>query len=109
EPIWEEIQQPKIGNATRKKTIPNIVEGKNVRLSAAHDFRFVGEKEMIGNIRKAIVAIAIAAAMIVPVVNRSSAATSPVPIPAPFDADLSAEGRLLDTYVAELVQFDKKG
>jgi hypothetical protein len=64
---------------------------------------------MIGNIRKSIVAIAIAALIIVQFVGKSAATASPASAPAFVDADLSAESRSLDTYVDELAQFDKKG
>jgi hypothetical protein len=61
---------------------------------------------MIGNIRKVFVATAIAALMIFQI-GKSAATTSPAPAIA--DADLIAEGRILDTYVDNLVAFDKKG
>ena len=62
---------------------------------------------MIGKIRKAIVAIPIAALMIVQVVSTSVATTSPAPALA--DINLSSESLVLATFLEDLRSFDKQG
>jgi hypothetical protein len=70
--------------------------------------QLIGGKKMIENFRKVLVVTAIAALMIFQI-GKSAATTSLPTAPAVADADLSAEGQILDTYVDNLVAFDKKG